>query len=384
MNLEKIQKELHLSGHLRDFRYVKRLADKKRLIINGSILNVSLFNDFRLFVKNVETIYEGQWDFDFTITPTTRKGKPGLVVNIKSIILKFDELTLKNSRRQTHTIKDLLLRIILDKNGDTKRLSLGSIQGNRLTLTSQEYQSNYFHSHLSTSAPDMMRGTVLRTFKSFCTGSGEINAYRMELNEDGMTEQKIIAFLLQLTTLVSWESLEGTPYKYMNKIMNKSNDISLNPHSRTLSDTNMDTYYSRWLDRHKNNDIVPLLQFEYTNGGYKLKENSNLDEVFLAGTRNSDNSFCRRYYAYKDEEGNYYKVTSDSGNERVPNINHRTLIFRGEELRSKIETEQTDSTTINRNTYVIKPEIKQYIINKINNEINKKAIRQSTIERYQS
>lgn len=381
MNIKKIQEELHLSGHLRDFRYVKRLADKKRLVINGHQLNISLFNDFRLFVKNVETIYEGQWDFQFDINQVIKRGKPCVQINIKSIILKFDDIHIKNSRRQSHNIKDLLIKIILDKNSDTKRLVLGSLQGNRLTITPDEYQSSYFHSHLNHSVRESMRGSVLNTFKSFCTGSGEINAYRMELNQDGMTEQKIIAFLLQLTTLVSWESLEGTPYKYINKIMNRSEDISINVYTRSISSQNMDNYYQEWLTRHKEGEDIPNLQFEYTDSGYVLKENSNLDEVFLSGTRR-DSGFIERYYAFKDEEGTYYRI-STSSNGGFPDTRHRTFLFRGEILTSQI-TAPTTAESIDRTKYVVKPELKKHLINKINNEINKKAIRQSTINRYQS
>ena len=66
---------------------------------------------------------------------------------------------------------------------------------------------------------------------SFCTGAGEINDYKLNLNSN-CTEENCIAFLLQLMTLVNWESLQGVPFKYISNI--KFNPRSSGPSYTTL------------------------------------------------------------------------------------------------------------------------------------------------------
>lgn len=392
MNGQTLKKSLQLSGNLRDFRYIVRLKEKNRLYLGGYNLNARaysrLFEDFRLFVKNTENLYEGQWDFDFDVV--FHNGK--VQVRIKSIILRFEEFDIKNRYKRTHTIKDLLVKIDLGRNSN--RLVINTIYGNRLVITKAEYDSNYWHSHLSGDLTRNMRTSVNSSWQSFCTGSGEINAYRMELNEDGMQEQGIIAFLLQLTTLVTYESLEGGPYREIKYITSKSVNNTIRPGQATLSINSHREYYNRWISRFRTlnseksetQKIVPGVKFEWTENGYSLINTDELDKVFKVYAYEAGESFMRRYYCIKDEQGNVFKVPGGDNNRgAAPNVSNRTYLFRGEVLQSRIlngDGEQMEGAR--PSDYVIKPEIRNYIINRINNEINKKAVRQSTINRYQS
>lgn len=385
----RIKRGLEMSGNLRDFRYVKALKEKNRLYLRGKNLNepkhAALFEDFRLFVKQTEEIYGGTWDFKFSINTVGDPTKPTIAIVIDSIILRYENLTIANSSRRSHNIRELLVRIKLAITERNKviRLCIGDIFGNRLVMTKPELQSNYWHSHLSGDVTRNMRNSVDDTWQTFCTGSGEINAYRMELNGDGMTEEKIIAFLLQLTTLVSYESIEGGPYRYIKNIMSKNDNI-LQPNICTISKSSLESYYNNWILDHKKELKTPNLQFELTESGYLVKDVDALDKVFKVLGEIGE-SAQRNYYCLKDEQGVCFKIINSNNGYSVPDTSRRTYIFRGEVLRSQIINEQGEALKRSQvSEYVVKPELRKFLINKINNEINKKAVRQSTINRYQN
>src|SRR5581483_11948375 len=70
--------------------------------------------------------------------------------------------------------------------------------------------ARYMHSHLTCFA-DKPR------WQSFCRGSGEINQV-MGLLATKFTEVNFTLFCLHLRNFVAWESLEGTPYNYIQNI----------------------------------------------------------------------------------------------------------------------------------------------------------------------
>lgn len=370
MNKESFKKRLKLSGNLRNFKYIKRLKEKNRLLIQDRVISDAVFLEFRTLVKHLDAIYAGAWDFEVNITMARNK----ISIDIKSILIKFDELHLNNSGGDEHTIKDLIVKLRLHAN--PSKLILYNILGTRLTLTQRELESNYFHSHLDLYA-QVMREPIHESFGSFCTGSGEINAYRMEVNEDGFDDVTTIKFLLQLSTLVSWESLEGTPYKKMRNIFNRSENRMLNMSRHTILEQRKKQYYESFLREHKTNNTYPKISFNFTAEGYSVKESVELDSILK--TTVATPSLVKTFFCLKDEAGNSYEITESNSLNFAPSSH--TLIFRGEELTRTIELEERQETL---SVPVIKPELKQYIIQRINNEINSKAIRQSTINRYQS
>lgn len=378
MNSKKIKKSLELSGNLRDFRYIKKLYDKGRLLINGSPVNSSLFDDFRKFVKQTDIIYTTTWDFQFDVVIASSQRR--VFIDIEAIILRFETINITNSKNRFHLIKDLFVQIEFS---GRDRLIISNIRGNRLTISKKEYQSNYWHSHLNGNIRDLMSRNFKDTYRSFCTGSGEINAYRMELNEDGISEEKATAFLLQLTTLVSWESIEGTPYKYFQNVISRNDNNILTVSSNSVGHSEKQEYYRTFKEYYKNHNTLPPIQFELTDSGYLLKVDSTLDKALKLPNVNPDYG-TRTFYCIQDEEGTCYKIENNNDG-HTPNMSRRKYIFRGQELSSSIIDE--DGSKVKNKTiedYIVKPELKQFLINKINNEINQKAVRQSTIDRYKN
>ena len=163
----------------------------------------------RLIVKSLDELHPNNWDFEYAVHANH--------IDLRSIYILFDVINITNSNGDEHIIRDLLMRLsILSDNTEEQGFGLYNISGTRLTMTKEEITSNYLHSHLSSVNIDSQDRRNF-TFQSFCTGSGEINSYMDKFNTT-KNLPNITDLLLQLYTLVSWESLEGTPYMNMEDI----------------------------------------------------------------------------------------------------------------------------------------------------------------------
>jgi len=124
-----------------------------------------------------------------------------------NVIIRFPEITITNSRKMSHVIRDLYVKFAVGKDG----LFRGHINGTRATLTEDEYQAAYLHSHLTSLSPGNIR------FSPFCTGEGQINQVIALLGRK-FDEVNFTLFCLHLKNYVAWESLEGHPYMHIEYI----------------------------------------------------------------------------------------------------------------------------------------------------------------------
>lgn len=205
-----------ISEELKEFDIFTKLVESGHLVIGEGRNKVNIestcFKGIKDFIRTLFNLYSDAWDFKVKVL-TER-------IILTGFYIHFPEVTIKNSKKLEHDIKDLF--VILDVAVSTTGLSVGAIRGFRTSVTRAEYTSYYGHSHISSfSWPK--KDSPEKSAQPFCTGSGEINDYRLNLNSK-CTEENCIAFLLQLMTLVNWESLQGTPYKYISNIkFNPSN-----------------------------------------------------------------------------------------------------------------------------------------------------------------
>ena len=217
---EKLIKNIHKKGATTNFEWYKERFDRGCLLIrknsdsNTHNISEELFSDFIKMIKIVKDIFEDNWDIDFSIFIKNNK----VYVTIKGITIHFPNITISNSRGSKHNIRDLFVTLnIYDRIG---QLYISRIEGFRTTFTYEELCSDYSHSHLSDNTYKYFRyRDVFPVRQEFCLGIGEISISKMDFNGSDEFDSKIFTGLLvQLFTLVSWESLEGTPYRYMDKI----------------------------------------------------------------------------------------------------------------------------------------------------------------------
>lgn len=141
-----------------------------------------------------------------------------------NLIVLFPEINITNSKAYKHVIKDLYVKINIEINPhnatNENRPSNIVLSGIRGKLSEEEYHSNYGHSHFS--------GGGIEGWSDFCLGSSDF-AMIIQTMRFSLTPEDWSLLFLSLENYVSWESLEGGPYR-------KIENISLRQQSHNSSD----------------------------------------------------------------------------------------------------------------------------------------------------
>lgn len=375
MDINKVEKKLKLSPRTRDFGWYRSLFAKDRLRIGGEKLTDDIFEQFRLAVKATEEIYPGLWDIDFRLDVGSWVMEEKVKVSILGIVIKLPEVKITNSKRNSHDIKDLFIKtqLRIRDNAGIKKLYLDRLEGGRMSLTYAEYNSKYFHSHLP-------RKSVESNFESpgyqtFCTGSGDINISISDINSQGFTFDRYINYLLNISTLASWESLEGVPYVKITSI----NSFRQGATEYRYNSNNKDLYIN-YIKRHvAETEWVRLpVNFKLEKSGVSLIDDEALKGLFReVYVPEGDKT---RFWVYKctENEGVYYLYGQNISNGSVPTVRSK-YIFQGVEVSMHIDRAPETITQIE---YEFHPTVKQEIIKHLEYEANKAIIRKSTIDRY--
>lgn len=362
-------KKLKLEGKTRDFAWYKGLQEEGKLLINGNPVKAVVFEQFRLAIKCVKEVYDENWDVDILMN--------GANFNIIGIAIHFPEITITNTSKHRHTIKDLFVRVRFTCTD--AHLRLGNLEGGRMSMTLPQFQHNYNHSHLSGNQPSTSNQAPYYT--NFCTGSGNINIYQMNINNDGFVETTFIQYLLAIVTLVNWESLEGTPYKRMNQVM-----LMTNNNSYSYSQSNSTSLYNLLKMKLKTPEAKFDLNIYIENDRYYIRDDEAF-EKFLTQFPFTD-SQKTSYLCYIGPDGRAYRYSATGILSRagvnVPDFSRSAnskYIYKGTEMTFNVDMGETGEEEI-RVEFKLHPSIKQYLKNELEYELNKQTVRQSTINRY--
>ena len=133
------------------------------------------------------------------------------------VVIHFPEIDLYNSLSddKIHVIRDLYVRLTFNDEGESISQNISGARG---TYTLPEARVGYKHSHLSGSSV-----SNLGKWATFCLGSGHLRSmcgtYNMAVHKSYSVLKN---FFLQLNSYVAWESLEGKPHIYSNRIVSSS------------------------------------------------------------------------------------------------------------------------------------------------------------------
>lgn len=199
----------------------------------------------------------------------------------------FDEITISNSHKKTHCIKDLVVKIPFsyDKHKDAIKVSQ-AILGTRLTNSYSEIKSNYKHSHLPSNG-------VEQRFNDFCLGATDVNIINTDLKLN-FSESKYLLFLNMLTAYVSWESLEGGPYIKLEGVSARGNRFYM---TGNMQDALTQIIKTKVIDFN--------LSFDPLNKIFKVLRDTKLEgEIVkqLEGTGIKPECYC-----FRDVNGNEFK-----------------------------------------------------------------------------
>lgn len=371
--LEKIKSE----DKCRDFKWFKELFETDRLKIAGDNFTKGTFDLFRKMIKTTEDIHPDMWDIDVSHYDTVGGQH---IFSVEGIIIYFPEFVMTNSNGESHTITDLFVKIPISKNGSN--IYINGLLGTRTKVTYAEWTSGYFHSHLPGGYTKDSPSISAPNWKSFCTGSGHINEFMADINSEGVTIERFQSFLIQIISMVTWESLEGGPHRLIRNITLKPS----NGRSFSYNSSMVDELYTNIIEEYTRFKRVPDIDLKYQNNRYHVIDNGKVEQIikdFTEALPDSDNTKRSIWAVHDPATGNNYRIGDTPGFQSPPITRQRNkFFFKGVEFEAKVEAPPADLIE-NLNTIIYPPAI-QHLTKKLENDINIKTIRKSTVDRYKS
>jgi len=258
------------------------------------------------------------------------------------ITIHFPEVIITNSKRLSHTIKDLFVRFNI-YTCDRGKVRFSRLYGKRTTFDIKELIHGYCHSHL----PKRYTYFLVDDFVQWCLGTTEINTI---ISDYEFSYEAYELLLVNIREYVAWESLEGGPYIYLKDtvcpfrfevIANNNNNYNryetfdsyetiykyLNTISEEeLSKLNLDInsnlnniQFNEGIFKNHLLNIIPDI--------YLKKEYTNI--IASKFTKNFNYSSYRSFYAIGILVDHY-----------IPNDNKDMFLFKGQYVKSKIIFEE--------------------------------------------
>mgnify|MGYP001589286320 CR=1 FL=1 len=263
------------------------------------------------------------------------------------IYIKFPLITITNSKKKKHVIKDLYVKLNYTYDMQYNK-NIKCIEGFKETYTYPEYLCSYKHSHLST--------YVKTNFSKFCVGSGtemDILINEQSQNDYKFVQENFEQFLYLIDTYVRWESIEGTPYCYFSEIS------IFNEIETLLSESQLEQGYIEFLknvNEFECNYNESSKLFDINNKYIKNKLSKlNVEKIYITNSgkyiySNLDEAAIKNFIEYE-------------------NLKNNNIIFLFKKRPIKIKIEDYNINLENTYTPIAHPELVIYVVNKLK-EIN--------------
>lgn len=293
----------------------------------------------------------------------------------------FPEITISNSVNQQHFIKNLMVILPIDSATNYTDLSIQNILGTRLSLSLEEWNSGYMHSHLYKNIIDT--NSSVMQLSNFCLGSSEI-LEQLRVVKTHFDIHQIELFLLLIKSLVEWESLEGTPYILINS-------ISLDVNSNSPLAVGTIEYIYNKVAEYIYSNVIHELQIVINEGKPEIilsNEAKNLIKAkIIEYIDSSDFSWNRAMFTktlvkIKNNKIIYYGSKADYSQELFNSTFSEDgvlpyTVFRG--VQYKFDVQLSESSNNDINTYSLHPNLVSYIQNKLTNKLYVETIRKNII-----
>ena len=366
----KIIQKIRSEGTLRKTQGMYDLAKRGFFYIveNTEEEALNFANQMDALITVLNSNYGVNWDFDLELT----RSYPRLQFNLH-LIIRYPEIEITNSEEEyKHTIKDLFVDLQL-RNSELVSPSVYSFhdpRGTRGTLSFNEWQRAYNHSHLNTDQINARRKCFY--LDRFCLGGDtEIVQSILSLQLE-FSEENYQMFFMTLDSLVSWESLEGVPFNYISEIEQTYSEEKFY-YNESYEDYLVKELY---LSEDLNCDFV------YVNDRYKIKINERLStwirEFILRFEVNKTREFL-----YTEVLGEKYAIPSQAYTipPEVPTFETEEkeapyVLLQGIKHTFTIEPYQDE--IINLEDYKVYPKYVENAAKRIEQELYKKCIRDYT------
>lgn len=293
------------------------------------------------------------------------------------IIVHFPQVRITNEYDRYVDINHLWAKVKILCNGTMN----GGFGLNRSEYTMLHMSSDYMHSHVSG-----INTFNFSKFRNPCLGSGPIRDTINSLNRD-FDEDIWNLFCLELDKYVTVESIQGTPYRYLERIGSNTMNIGIDSYITYTKPF----YYSDSLTTLKLKEFIKYfidskgLKFNYINNSYSIgmpfiEYITLISNSFISWYNDQYNKkFLTKNYDYLVRSGVIQKCIIDKGKiyyssdvDRLNNYNQyvgkKVCTFKGKDITITI----TDLDKVNENNYsvILNPQIALFILTNILKVLN--------------
>ncbi len=308
--------------------FLKELEKKKKL---------KFTNCLKYIKESLQAIYPDNWDIEVA------------GYDYAMVYIHFPKFYIR-SYQTKHLIKDLYLRFGFN----TEFKLYKKLQGYRSTITCEEWDSDYTHSHLNHNFN--LSSINDYCFENFCLGRGPIEKTQNSL-VNKFDELEFDTYLFQIIDILNWESGQGGPYR---RIRNIASSNELVP----LKSKDVNSIYNLFIKKYSQ---FPL---KFENSKFIVDHNDVEFEKMLTEICDDKVKVIklpgRNCYTNKlDEESR--KTRIKDLNSRLKSYDLYNFNFKGKNVSLKIDETLTDVT---KGVKVIHPSLKKLIAYKLTKSIN--------------
>lgn len=354
----------------KDKKFLLHLMKKGKLYFKENLLEdfkEQVAVDFFKLLDLFEAKYKDQYDLGL-------EWKGSFFVPYFKVL--YPEFTITNSLGQSHDIKDLVVVHSIAYSKD--HIYTTSPEGGRFSKTILESASGYQQSHLPSFSEWKTNPFHCTTF---CVG-GDTDVSRMLAEfEVEMDWDRYELYLFCVDSMITWESLEGVPYRNMSTVKTALNTkvTSVNMHHVNTIVNAIIAYK------------IPLeVDFYLENNIFKIRPNEKANEFI----KNLVLKFLD-YEKYKtilvSREPDTFNQFFQMQNEAAVittfelKVKDKYTIFRGQKIFAKTLKENTkNKVNLSLEDYIVYPNFLKNVLNKLESRIYSKAITQSGVKIYNS
>ena len=288
----------------------------------------------------------------------------------------YPEITIVSENGGNHLIKNI--NVVFQLTSRNSNISLERLEGCRATVSTEEYDSGYQHSHLDTKSYSQ-NDSIFNT-NDFCLGDDTaMNNILVDFRDNNyqFSKDKFESFLYLIDSVLEWESIDGVPYIEIDQIRKKCG------YSLPSSMYDVERLYERSNFKNYTYKVIEKIDFRLLNKKYSIKNldklTENIKKVIIEFI-----SDLTPYLIEKSINTGYMSINLFSVAE-THEIEHRDdfyIIVGEKKLNFTVDSldDEIDKESIIRNA-IIYPKFLDYVKKEIEKELYKKAVRRKIIKK---
>jgi hypothetical protein len=291
----------------------------------------------------------------------------------------YPEFTITNSNGDLHTIKDLVVihQVAYNPNNEG-HIYTKHLMGGRLSKTKLEVASSYQQSHLPGHVNWRHQPFYVTTF---CVG-GDTDVSRMIAEfEVEMDWDRYELYLFCVDSMITWESLEGVPYRKIRNIKNALND--------KVTSVNQN-YVNTIVTRVLMDKITLDVDFYIDKGLYRIRPNERANEfvknlVLQCFTFDKYKTILVSRVPNTFSEFLQMKAEQQTEQEFDITVPREYTFFRGKKVFGKLIKEDTrNEPVVPLQNLIVYPNFLKDVLSQLESRIYSKAVTKSGIKIYHS